>query len=87
MVNRGDVVIALSTSGNSPNVLAGAKAAKKRRAHVVGFTGSDGGKLKSIADICLRVPSKVTARIQEAHITTGHLLCDMLESALCGRRN
>lgn len=87
MVEKGDTVIAISTSGNSPNVLAGAKAAKKRRAHVIGFTGQDGGKLKPLVDVCLCVPSKVTARIQEAHIATAHLLCDMIETALFGKRN
>ena len=83
MVEKGDVVIALSTSGNSPNVLEGAKAAKKRKAVVIGFTGQDGGKLAPLSDICLKVPSKVTAHIQEAHIATAHLLCGMIESALC----
>lgn len=84
MVQKGDVVIALSTSGNSPNVLEGAKAARKRKAIVIGFTGQDGGKLAPLTDICLKVPSKVTAHIQEAHIATAHLLCAMIESELCG---
>jgi len=87
MVNKGDAVICISTSGNSPNVLAGAKAARKRKARVIGFTGADGGKLAPLADVCLRVPSKITARIQEAHIATAHLLCDMIESAFFGKRN
>jgi D-sedoheptulose 7-phosphate isomerase len=85
MVEKGDVVIAISTSGNSPNVLEGAKAARKRKATVIGFTGQDGGKLAPLSDVCLKVPSKVTAHIQEAHIATAHLLCGMIESALCGR--
>ena len=83
MVEKGDVVIAISTSGNSANVLEGAKAARKRKAIVIGFTGQDGGKLAPLTHICLKVPSKVTAHIQEAHIATAHLLCGMIESELC----
>lgn len=79
---KGDVVIAISTSGNSANVLEAAKRARKLGAVVVGFTGSKGGKLKGVADLCFRAPSDVTARIQECHITAGHILCEMVEEAL-----
>jgi D-sedoheptulose 7-phosphate isomerase len=79
---RGDVVIAISTSGNSPNVVGAAKQARKMGVSVVGFTGEKGGKLKGLADVCLCAPSTVTARIQECHITAGHILCEMLEEAL-----
>jgi D-sedoheptulose 7-phosphate isomerase len=82
MVNAGDVVIAISTSGNSENVLLGAKAAKARKATVIGFTGETGGKLKAECDICFCVPSTNTPRIQEAHITTGHILCAIVEQVL-----
>ncbi len=82
MVNPGDVVIAISTSGNSENVLRGAKAAKIRKATVVGFSGESGGKLKALCDICLCVPSANTPRIQEAHITVGHILCATVEQVL-----
>lgn len=82
MVNAGDVVIAISTSGNSKNILKGAAAARNRKATVVGFTGADGGKLKSACDICLRVPSTDTPRIQEAHITVGHIVCAIVEQAV-----
>jgi D-sedoheptulose 7-phosphate isomerase len=82
MVNAGDVVIAISTSGNSENVLRGAKAAKARKATVIGFTGETGGKLKAECDICFCVPSTNTPRIQEAHITTGHILCAIVEQVL-----
>jgi D-sedoheptulose 7-phosphate isomerase len=81
-VRRGDVVVAISTSGNSPNVLAAAKRARKRGAVVVGFAGETGGKLKPLCDACLCAPSRVTARIQECHITAGHILCEMLDIAL-----
>jgi D-sedoheptulose 7-phosphate isomerase len=82
MVNAGDVVIAISTSGNSENVLRGAKAGKARKATVVGFTGESGGKLKGECDLCLQVPSDSTPRIQEAHITVGHILCAIVEQVL-----
>jgi len=82
MVNPGDVVIAISTSGNSKNVLKGAEMARVRKATVVGFTGADGGKLKAISDLCLRVPSSDTPRIQEAHITVGHIICAIVEQAV-----
>jgi D-sedoheptulose 7-phosphate isomerase len=85
MVNAGDVVIAISTSGNSENILRGARSAKKRKAVVVGFTGEKGGKLKAECDVCLCVPSNDTPRIQEAHITVGHILCAIVEQALINK--
>lgn len=82
MVEPGDVVIAISTSGNSKNVIEGAKMARQKKAVVVGFTGQTGGKLKAECDHCLCVPSVSTPRIQEAHITVGHILCAIVEQAL-----
>ncbi|HYE97944.1 MAG TPA: D-sedoheptulose 7-phosphate isomerase [Planctomycetota bacterium] len=81
---RGDAVIAISTSGNSPNVLAGVKAAKKAGATTIGFTNEAGGKLKGMVDLCLRVPSTDTQRVQECHMTVGHLVCDIIEGELFG---
>jgi len=81
MVNAGDVVLALSTSGNSSNVLAGVRAAKTRGATVIGFTGGSGGELKGACDLCLCVPTDETARIQEGHIAVGHILCEIIERA------
>lgn len=75
----GDVLIAISTSGNSPNVLKAVTAAQKQKMTVVGLTGKDGGKLKSLADICIKIPATVTARIQEGHILVIHILCKLLE--------
>jgi D-sedoheptulose 7-phosphate isomerase len=75
----GDVVIGISTSGNSPNVLEGIAAAKSKRAKTIGLTGEKGGRLASQADLCLKVPSSNTARIQESHILIGHLLCLLIE--------
>ena len=81
-VKKGDVVIAISTSGNSPNVIEAVKVAKKLGAKVVGFTGQAGGKLKRLCDHCLCAPSAVTARIQECHITAGHIVCELLDELL-----
>ena len=82
MVNAGDVVVAISTSGNSPNVLKGAEMARKRKATVIGFTGQAGGKLKALCDHCVCVPSTNTPRIQESHITLGHAFCALVEQAV-----
>jgi D-sedoheptulose 7-phosphate isomerase len=79
LVHPQDVVVALSTSGASPNVLSGAKAAKQRSAYVVGFTGETGGALAAEVDLLLNVPSQDAQRIQEAHITIGHIACSLIE--------
>lgn len=78
----GDVVIGLSTSGNSENVLRAIKAASEREARTIGLTGQGGGALSTRTDICLNVPSTETARIQEAHILIGHVLCEEIERTL-----
>jgi len=82
MVNPGDVVIGISTSGNSVNVIGGIEAAKERRALTVGLTGATGGKLGKVVDICIKVPSNDTPRIQEAHIAIGHIICQLVEEGL-----
>jgi D-sedoheptulose 7-phosphate isomerase len=79
---KGDIAIAISTSGNSPNVLKGVEAARSRGLITVGWTGGTGGKLASLVDYAFVVPSTVTARIQESHITLGHVLCELIEEAL-----
>lgn len=84
LVEKGDVVIGISTSGTSPNVLEGIKAAKEKGAFTVGFTGEEGSELGKIVDICLAVPSKDTPRIQESHITAGHIICFLVEKELFG---
>ncbi len=81
---KGDVVIAISTSGNSLNVIRGVEAAHDRGLVTVGWTGATGGKLTDLVDYCFRVPSSVTARIQECHITLGHVLCELIEERLFG---
>ena len=84
LVRARDLVIAISTSGNSPNILRACREARKRGAKVVGLTGP-GGRLRKVTDICLCVPSKSTARIQEVHITVAHIICDLVEEELSKR--
>jgi D-sedoheptulose 7-phosphate isomerase len=79
----GDVLLAISTSGNSPNVLRAIEAARQRRMAIIGLTGADGGKMRDLCDICLNVPSRSTPRIQECHILIGHTICELLERILC----
>jgi len=78
----GDVALAISTSGNSKNVLRGAKAGAERGMKTVALTGKDGGELGRAADIALIVRAESTQRIQETHITIGHILCELIEDAL-----
>lgn len=75
----GDVLIGISTSGNSANVVKAALKARDTGMHTIAFTGEAGGKLKDICDITFAVPSKVTARIQEMHIMVGHIICELVE--------
>ncbi len=80
----GDVVVAISTSGNSRNVLAGADAARAAGASVIGLTGASGGALRARCDLCLCAPSTVTARIQECHGLIGHIVCELLDGWIDG---
>jgi len=82
LVRPGDVVVGLSTSGNSENVLQGLRAARECGATTVGLTGRDGGTLKDVADVCFCAPSDNTPRIQEAHITVLHAICEAVEREL-----
>jgi D-sedoheptulose 7-phosphate isomerase len=79
---EGDVLIAISTSGNSPNVLKAIRTARARKMTVIGLTGGSGGKMADLVEHCLVVPSEDTQRIQEAHITIGHILCDLVEKEI-----
>jgi len=79
LAKEGDVAIALSTSGNSDNVINGIKTAKKAGCWTCAFTGDLGGELLHIADDCIRFPSDETARVQEGHIIVGHWLCEALD--------
>jgi len=83
LAGKNDIAIGISTSGKAKNVAAGIRQAKKMGLKTVALTGGDGGELAKLADISLLVPSAVTARIQEAHITIGHIICELIEEALC----
>lgn len=80
--SKNDLAIGISTSGKAKNVSCGIKQAKKMGLKTVALTGGDGGDLARLADVSLLVPSSVTARIQEAHITVGHAICELVEQAL-----
>jgi D-sedoheptulose 7-phosphate isomerase len=82
---KGDIAIAISTSGNSANVLKGVEAARTVGLTTIAWTGGSGGKLAGMVDHPFVVPSKVTARIQESHITLGHVLCELIEEQLLGK--
>lgn len=82
LLGPGDVLIAISTSGNAQNVVAAAQAARSQQVKTIGMTGASGGKLASAVDLCLKVPSQQTPRIQEIHITIGHIICELVEEAL-----
>jgi D-sedoheptulose 7-phosphate isomerase len=81
---EGDVAIGISTSGNSPNVLRALEAAKSKSIYTVALTGASGGKMKSVADCTICIPSEETPRIQECHILTGHIICEIAEEMLFG---
>jgi D-sedoheptulose 7-phosphate isomerase len=78
----GDVFLAITTSGNSQNILRAIEAARKSKAVVIGLTGESGGHMRAACDLCICVPSQSTARIQEMHITIGHAICELLEERL-----
>ncbi len=77
----GDVALAISTSGNSPNVLAGIRAARDQKMTVIGLSGVDGGKMSAVCDLELVVPSDRTALVQEVHLAVEHLICDLIDEA------
>ena len=84
LVQEKDVVIGISTSGESPNVIKAFRLAREKGAKTIGLTGGNGGKLKEVADLVIVVPSDSTPRIQEAHITIGHIVCELVERELAG---
>ena len=79
LVSSSDVLVALSTSGESPNIVRGMETGRKRGAYLVSLTGETGGKLAGKVDLLLNVPSRDPQRVQEAHITIGHIACSMIE--------
>ena len=77
---KGDVVVGISTSGNSRNIINAYEVAKQKGIHIISFTGAGGGKMKEYSDILINVPSTDTPRIQESHIMIGHIICELVES-------
>ena len=82
---KGDVLLAISTSGNSPNVTKAVDMAHKKGMKVIGFLGGNGGKLKDIVDLPIVIPSSNVQRIQEGHITVAHIICELVEDKLYGK--
>lgn len=82
MTTRGDVLLAISTSGNSPNVVRAVETANERGVLTIGLTGRDGGELRALCSELLAVPTDATERVQEGHITIIHLLCELVERML-----
>lgn len=82
--NEGDVLFAISTSGNSKNIIKAVEKAKEKKIFTIGFTGSEGGQLKNLADLSIIIPSSNTQRIQEGHITVAHIICELVEDDLYG---
>jgi D-sedoheptulose 7-phosphate isomerase len=83
--NRGDILVGLSTSGNSRNIINAFEAAKKNGMTTVAFTGLTGGEMKATADYLLNIPSTDTPRIQECHIMVGHIICQLVEEKIFGQ--
>lgn len=86
LCTKGDVLVGISTSGTSKNVCVALQTARRIGAFTVAFTGQGGREIADIAEVALRIPSKDTARIQEAHILCGHMLCDWVERCICERQ-
>lgn len=80
--HKGDVLFAISTSGNSKNILRAIEAARAIGINVIGFTGQDGGKMAQLCDLCFRMPSSETPKIQEGHEFIGHLICGLIEQRM-----
>src|SRR5215469_11312982 len=83
LANHGDVAVAISTSGNSPNVIEAVLCARRLGLSTIGITGMSGGRLRDLVDVLIAAPSEETPRIQECHILLGHALCDAIEQAVC----
>jgi D-sedoheptulose 7-phosphate isomerase len=82
LAQPGDVALGISTSGTSPNILAGLKAANERGCVTIAFTGEKESECSKLAKLAFRAPSGITARVQECHLLIGHLLCDLVEQSL-----
>lgn len=85
LTKPGDVLVGISTSGNSANIVKAFEMAKTIGVVTVGFTGADGGKMKSLSDFLINIPSTTTPRIQESHILVGHIICELVEENIFGK--
>ncbi len=83
--NAEDILLAISTSGNSPNIVKAVHAAHNKKLSVIGFLGGNGGKLKELVDLPIIIPSSNVQRIQEGHITVAHIICELVEDKLYGK--
>lgn len=83
--NKGDVFIGISTSGNSRNIVEALKMCREKGIATIGMTGAAGGEMCDLCDHCIKVPSRVTPRIQESHILVGHIICSIVEESLFGK--
>jgi D-sedoheptulose 7-phosphate isomerase len=86
MAKQGDVLVAISTSGNSANILKAIEAGRKAGMIIIGMTGAKGGKMKEKVDLLLNIPSEDTPRIQESHILVGHIICEIVEQNIFGKK-
>ena len=83
---EGDILVGLSTSGNSENILRAFEVCREKGVRTIALTGASGGKMKEIADLLINIPATDTPRIQEAHITVGHIICELVEQAIFGEK-
>lgn len=84
---KGDVFLGISTSGNSPNVVAALQQARVMGLYTVGMTGQSGGAMNELCDVCLRMPSPETPKVQEGHITVGHIICGLVEAIMFPKKD
>lgn len=83
---EGDILVGLSTSGNSENILQAFAVCREKGVRTLALTGANGGRMKELADLLINIPSTDTPRIQEAHITIGHIICELVEQAIFGEK-
>ena len=83
---KGDILVGISTSGNSANILQAFEVCREKGVRTIAMTGATGGRMKALADLLINIPSTDTPRIQEAHITVGHIICELVEQAMFGEK-
>ena len=83
---KGDILVGISTSGNSENILQAFEVCRDKGVRTIAMTGATGGRMKALADLLINIPSTDTPRIQEAHITVGHIICELVEQAMFGEK-